>query len=190
MRRVRPRAADISALDAVVTKEESVLVVQMSDLFRIRLAVPADAEAIAWHRARMFHDMGEVPSNLFETFRAKSRDRLHDALARGEYIGWLASPENDPNIIVGGAGVHLQRTLPHPLSRSALAEGRHGVIVNVFTEPEWRRRGVAEMLLRRIIEWAGAERLDRLVLHASNEGRALYERLGFVTSNEMRLAGD
>jgi len=161
----------------------------MSDLFRIRLATTADAETIAWHRARMFQDMGEVTPNLFETFRAKSRDRLHDALARGEYVGWLASPENDSNIVVG-AGVHLQRTLPHPLSRSALAEGRHGVIVNVFTEPEGRRRGVAEMLLRRIIEWSRAERLDRLVLHASEEGRALYERLGFVTSNEMRLADD
>jgi len=164
--------------------------VSMSDLFRIRLATPADAETIAWHRARMFHDMGEVPSNLFETFRAKSRDRLHDALARGEYVGWLATLENDSNILVGGAGVHLQRTLPHPLSRSVLAGGRLGIIVNVFTEPEWRRRGIAEMLLRRIIEWARAERLDRLVLHASEEGRALYERLGFVTSNEMRFAGD
>ena len=162
----------------------------MPEPFRIRLATSADAETIAWHRARMFQDMGEVPPNLFETFRAKSRDRLHDALARGEYVGWLAGLENDSDIIVGGAGVHLHRTLPHPLSRSALAEGRHGVIVNVFTEPEWRRQGVAEMLLRQIIEWARAERLDRLVLHASEEGRALYERLGFVTSNEMRFAGD
>jgi GNAT superfamily N-acetyltransferase len=162
----------------------------MSDLFRIRLATPADAETIAWHRARMFQDMGEEPPNLFETFRAKSRDGLHNALAHGDYVGWLASLENDSNIVVGGAGVHLHRTLPHPLSRSALAEGRLGVIVNVFTEPEWRRRGAAEMLLRRIIEWARAERLDRLVLHASEEGRALYQRLGFITSNEMRLAGD
>src|SRR5437762_11837093 len=107
---------------AVVTKEKSVLVALMSDLFRIRLARPADAETIAWHRARMFQDMGEVPPNLFETFRAKSRDRLHDALAHGEYVGWLVSLENDANIVGGGAGVHLQRTLPHPLSRSALAE--------------------------------------------------------------------
>src|SRR5947207_8337735 len=116
----------------------------MSESFRLRLATPADAETIAWHRARMFQDMGEVPPNLFETFRAKSRDRLHDALAHGEYVGWLVSLENDANIVVGGAGVHLHRTLPHPLSRSALAEGRLGVIVNVFTEPKWRRRGVAE----------------------------------------------
>ena len=36
------------------------------------------------------------------------------------WAGWLAST-NDSNIVVGGAGVHLHRTLPHPLSRSALS---------------------------------------------------------------------
>ena len=45
-------------------------------------------------------------------------------------------------------------------------------------------------LLERIIEWAKQERLDRLVLHASEKGRNLYERLGFVATNEMRFAGD
>ena len=36
--------------------------------------------------------------------------------------------------------------------------------------------GVATFLMERLIDWARAERLDRLVLHASDEGRALYER--------------
>jgi hypothetical protein len=49
---------------------------------------------------------------------------------------------------------------------------------------------VAELLMRRILEWAAGERLDRLVLHASAEGRELYQRLGFVATNEMRFAGE
>jgi hypothetical protein len=40
-----------------------------------------------------------------------------------------------------------------------------------------------------VINWAREERLDRLVLHASEEGRALYERLGFAATNEMRFQG-
>jgi hypothetical protein len=48
---------------------------------------------------------------------------------------------------------------------------------------------LGELLMRRVLEWAAEERLDRLVLHASLEGRALYERLGFVATNEMRFAG-
>ena len=90
-----------------------------------------------------------------------------------------------------GAGVHLRNVMPHPLKTGsktiAIAEGRHGTIVNVFTEPEWRRRGVAALLLQRIIAWSREERLDRLVLHASSAGRALYEKMGFVATNEMRL---
>jgi GNAT superfamily N-acetyltransferase len=125
----------------------------MSESFRIRLATAADADTIARHRARIFQDMGKLPSSLFEKFRGQSRDRLYEALARDQYIGWLASPENEPNIIVGGSGVQLHRVLPHPLSRSSkdvqIADGQHRIIRNVFTEPEWRRRGVAALLLER-----------------------------------------
>jgi hypothetical protein len=49
---------------------------------------------------------------------------------------------------------------------------------------------VAELLMRRVLAWAREQRLDRLVLHASPEGRRLYERLGFIATNEMRFAGD
>lgn len=71
-----------------------------------------------------------------------------------------------------------------------MAEGRHAIVLNVYTEPAWRRRGLAELLMRRVLAWAREERLDRLVLHASQEGRRLYERLGFVATNEMRFTGD
>jgi len=43
--------------------------------------------------------------------------------------------------------------------------------------------------MRHLPEWARDQRLDRLVLHASVEGRAAYERLGLVATNEMRFIG-
>jgi predicted GNAT family acetyltransferase len=64
------------------------------------------------------------------------------------------------------------------------------VIVNVFTEPQWRRRGIAGLLIKEILTWSKREQIDRLVLHASDEGRSIYEKLGFVASNEMRFTGD
>ena len=166
----------------------------MSDRFTIRLATPEDVDTIAEHRARMFDEMGEVPPDAFEILRAKSRERLHDLLNRGEYIGWLAMPAQRPDIIAGGAGVQLRDVLPHPLSRAndgnKIAEGRHAIIINVFTEPQWRRQGVALLLLQRIIAWGRAERLDCFVLHAAEAGRSLYEGLGFIGTNEMRLASE
>jgi hypothetical protein len=39
------------------------------------------------------------------------------------------------------------------------------------------------------MEWAASSGLETLVLHASDDGRHLYERLGFVATNEMRYPG-
>ena len=159
--------------------------------FEIRLADVSDAALIASHRGRMFQEMGLVPESLFETYRSRCETRIREMLQSGEYIGWLAWPNEFRNKIVAGVGVQLRRTLPHPVGEPggeiAIAEGRHAIVINVFTEPDWRRRGLATFLMERLIDWARAERLDRLVLHASDEGRVVYERLGFVQTNEMRF---
>lgn len=161
---------------------------------RVRLATPADAAAIAWHRCRMFEDMGRLPAPALDELHAGTAAYLVDALARGEYVGWLASPEGEEHAVVAGAGVQLRRALPHPADRpgggAGVAQGRHGIVLNVYTERAWRRRGVAELLMRQVLAWARDQRLDRLVLHASAEGRSLYERLGFLATNEMRFAGE
>ena len=163
----------------------------MPQRFDIRLATVSDAALIAAQRARMFQDMGLVPDRLFDSYRDQCEARLREMLQSGEYIGWLASPRGSPDKIVAGAGVQVRRVLPHPVGEPGgeitIAEGRHAIIINVFTEPEWRRRGLATLVLERLLAWAREERLDRLVLHASDEGRAVYERLGFIQTSEMRF---
>jgi GNAT superfamily N-acetyltransferase len=149
----------------------------------------ADAGIIASHRARMFREMGQVRPEMFESLRAGAERWLVDRLRSGEYVGWLASAASSPDAIAG-AGVQLRRAAPHPNGKGGVAEGRHAIVINVFTEPEWRRRGLGDALMREILVWAKTERLDRLLLHASKEGRRLYERLGFVLTNEMRYGGD
>jgi GNAT superfamily N-acetyltransferase len=135
----------------------------------------------------MFQDMGDVSGDAFEILRAKARTRLERWIDNRNYIGWLATPADEQEMIVAGAGVQLQPILPRPLDVSTIGEGRQGTIVNVFTEPPWRQRGIAALLIKEIIIWSKNEQIDRLVLHASDEGRSIYERLGFVASNEMRL---
>ena len=156
--------------------------------FAIRRAEISDAAIIASHRARMFRDMGQVSRTMFEALRADSEKWLTNGLRVGEYVGWLASATDAPDVIIAGAGVQLRRVAPHPNGEGAIAEGRHAVVINVFTEPEWRRRGLGELLVRGTMAWAKAQRIDRLVLHASTDGRRLYERLGFAMTNEMRLS--
>ena len=139
----------------------------------------------------MFQDMGLVPDELFESYRNKALDRLSQALASDDYVGWLVSETNAPEKIVAGAGVVIRVVPPFPhrsgTGEITIAEGRQGVIVNVFTEPEWRRRGLAKLLMKKIIAWSRDQSLDDLVLHASDDGRTLYQQLGFVLTEEMRL---
>jgi RimJ/RimL family protein N-acetyltransferase/GNAT superfamily N-acetyltransferase len=161
--------------------------------FVVRRATTEDASVIAWHRARMFQDMGEIPAALFDDFVAASRAWTERALASGEYIGWLAVPKNKPDAVVAGAGVQLRQVPPHPLrpaKEGRFAKGRHAIVLNVFTEPEWRHRGVARLLMDEIMRWSREEKLDVLVLHASAQARSLYESMGFIATNEMRFGGE
>jgi GNAT superfamily N-acetyltransferase len=161
--------------------------------FKIRLATRADLDVISDHRARMFSDMGEIPADLFETFRVQSKDTLHRMFERNQYIGWLASSEDEPDKIVAGAGVTLRDVAPHPQPNSAgkfeIVSGRQAIIQNVYTEPAWRRHGLGTLLMKEIISWSQKTGIDSLALHASVEGRPLYEKLGFVATTEMRFRG-
>jgi GNAT superfamily N-acetyltransferase len=140
----------------------------------------------------MFRDMGQATPEVYAALMSETESRLREALASGEYVGWLAlSPGGDTAI--GGAGAQRRLALPHPQRLDdgsvGIARGRHAIVLNVYTDEAWRRRGVAEALMRAVIRWAREEHLDRLVLHASDQGRPLYERLGFTATNEMRFQG-
>lgn len=157
----------------------------------IRRATLADAGTIARHRADMYRDMGALPPASRDDLIAHTNEFLQTALTSGQYVGWLATSRDDDATIVGGAGALVRRRLPRVIGRDAprIAPGREALIVNVFTEPEWRRHGVARAIMNEILVWAHAEKIDSIVLHASDEGRPLYESLGFRATNEMRYAG-
>jgi len=162
----------------------------LPDEFLIRQATPADVEIIAHHRAAMFHDMGSAGPEVMEELAAVTRLYLADAMPRGEYIGWLASPSSRRESIVAGAGVQLRRVLPFPRHaplRGEVAPGRQGIVLNVYTEQSFRRRGLARRLILELLAWSRTQALDSLVLHAAPEARLLYESLGFVATNEMRF---
>ena len=97
-----------------------------SDSFKIRRAIVRDADVIAWHRARMFQDMGDVSGAAFEILRTKAQARLEQWIDSGDYIGWLATSADRPETIVGGAGIQLQPILPRPVDTSTIGEGRQG----------------------------------------------------------------
>jgi GNAT superfamily N-acetyltransferase len=157
-----------------MTKQES---------FTIRKAEPHDSGIIAHHRAAMFRDMGLVPTGTeFELLREASESWLASALTANQYVGWFVLDESD---IAAGGGVLIREQFPVP---GCYRVGRWAHVMNVYTEPEYRRRGWARRLMRTILEWCEAEEINHVTLTASDEGRPLYESLGFRQAPEMRLA--
>ena len=133
--------------------------------------------------------MGQLASHLEENLAQATASFLRDALPRGEYLGWVAESEETPQAIIGGAGVQLRPILPRPLAATNELElGPEAIVLNVYVEPAWRRRGVAEAMMRALLNAPAVRSIRRIVLHASPDGRRLYERLGFVPTNEMRLS--
>lgn len=154
----------------------------------IRRARVHDAPVLAYHRAAMFRDMGNLTAQVEDAFLHEAEVHFREAIPTGTYVGWVASPTDRPTEIVAGGGVQLRPMLPRPDETGReIIRGPEGIVLNMYTERSWRRRGLAAQLMSHILEWAREERIARLVLHASPEGRPLYEKLGFVQTNEMRL---
>lgn len=159
----------------------------------IREAGAADVEMILHHRRSMFRDMGEGSVEQLDRMVEVARPWMARALADGTYRHWLAvgtgiaetppAASTGSGRVVGGGGVLISPWPANPFDPCA----ERAIILNVYTEAEFRRRGVAWMVMERILGWVRSYGLKSVNLHSSAEGRALYEKMGFVQTNEMRL---
>lgn len=154
--------------------------------YTVRQATVGDAAVIAHHRVAMFSDMGEVASDdLAAELLGKSALALEALLREDAYVGWLAIDAGEH--VIAGAGAHIKPQLPRiSHDRSFVVQAPVPLVVNVYTEPPWRGKGIARALMQELMAWATDKGADRVLLHASDAGRPLYRSLGFVGTNEMR----
>lgn len=146
----------------------------------LREASPADIPEILRQRRAMYEDMNCEDATALDAMAKLSAIYLATAIADGSFRAWLAC-END-RVVAGGA-VLVSPWPAHPYD----LECRRATILNVYTDPAYRRRGVARKLMQTMLAWCRREGFARVTLHASADGRHLYESLGFEPSNEMRL---
>ena len=146
----------------------------------MRFATPEDAELITAHRHRMFGD------NLFSSEEALSkadaqftpwvRKRLKD----GRYLGLLLEEDEQ---VVAGAGIFFADFPPHWMD----AQPIRAYVLNVYTEPQHRGQGYAKRLMEAVLEECRRQGVPTVVLHASPQGRPVYDGLGFTPTDEMML---
>ena len=149
--------------------------------FIFRPATPDDRDVILHHRRGMFRDMGKGTDRELDVMVSATAPWLAGAMADGSYRGWLA--EDTKGNVVAGAGLLLGSCPARPGDSNT----RRALIINVYTEPDFRKQGLARQLMLLVIKYLKDEGIRSVVLHASDEGRHLYESMGFVPTNEMRL---
>ncbi len=94
-------------------------------------------------------------------------------MSDGTFVSWLAL---DGDKIVGTSGMSFVEKPPY----FGCPSGRMGLLSSMFTDPEYRRKGIAKELLSRVVEEARAYGCGTVQITASDMGVMLYTDFGFV----------
>lgn len=146
----------------------------------IREASVSDIPEIVRLRRCMYEDMNYKDADALQSMSSLTADFLSKAIPDGSFRAWLV---HDSKRTIAGGAVMITLWPAHPYD----LECRRATILNIYTDRDYRRRGIARQLMQTMIDWCKQEGFARVTLHASDDGRHLYETLGFEASNEMRL---
>jgi GNAT superfamily N-acetyltransferase len=129
----------------------------------------------------MWEDMGVEGATLLDEADREYRKWARTRFRSGTLVGWIV--ETPAGIVAGGGCVWLRPKQPGPRSRGVIEP----YLLSMYTEPEYRRKGVASKIVREVVKWSARKGYGRVLLHASKKGRNLYQKHGFTRIWEMRL---
>jgi len=102
-------------------------------------------------------------------------------LENGEHIAYLVY---DNGKFIGAGGVSFYQVMPTYHNPT----GKKAYIMNMYTASEYRRQGIAFHTLDLLVKDARKQGISQITLEATEMGRPLYERYGFVKmEDEMEL---
>ena len=94
-------------------------------------------------------------------------------MADGTFVSWLAV---DGDKIIGTSGMSFVEKPPY----FSCPSGKIGLLSSMYTDPDYRRQGIAKELLRRVVEEARDYGCGSVQITASDMGVLLYTDFGFV----------
>ncbi len=94
-------------------------------------------------------------------------------MADGTFVSWLAV---DGEKIVGTSGMSFVEKPPY----FGCPSGKMGLLSSMFTDPQYRRHGIAKKLLSLVVEEARNYGCGTVQITASDMGVLLYTDFGFV----------
>ena len=94
-------------------------------------------------------------------------------MADGTFVSWLAFDGDD---IIGSSGMSFVEKPPY----FGCPSGRIGLLSSMFTNPNYRRKGIAKELLSRVVNDARDYGCETIQITASDMGVKVYTDFGFV----------
>jgi len=148
----------------------------------IRVATPEDNRLIAQHFYQLWLDNNVAASSLQPNWEQTTLEFIDRARQELSYRAFLAEVE-------GRAIASISCQLFDGLYPVILTENcrKYGYIWNVFVEQPYRNQGIATQLVQTTIDYLKSLNCTKIILHATPMGKLVYERFGFVSSNEMSL---
>lgn len=149
----------------------------------IRQATPVDIDLLVSLRLDFLREEFGDPTidGMIPGLRERLEAYFRKALGEG-FFAWVAE-------IDGRAVSSVYCVLDEHPASPASPTGRVATLLNVYTDPPFRRRGIATRLLEAAVREAAQRGADRVDLSATSAGRPLYEKMGFCASRytAMRL---
>jgi GNAT superfamily N-acetyltransferase len=148
----------------------------------LRKACISDIELLKKLRVEFLtEDKGYLSPDEINKIQEQLGGYFQQHIPAGSFIGIIAEKDNQV------LAVAFLSIFERPANPSFIT-GKIGTISNVFTYPEFRRKGIATKLINRIIDEAKQCNVSKIELYATNNGRCLYEKIGFYESSYTAMA--
>jgi GNAT superfamily N-acetyltransferase len=145
------------------------------DLSNIQIREIGTSEVETLTTYRMAY-LTELQGEQSEEYQLKLRQELNDyftqALTEKRFFAYLAELKGE----ILSFGAMVIKKIPGDFNQSSYLEGD---ILNMFTVPFARRKGISAMILQQLINEAKNRGISKISLHTSKDGEKLYRKFGF-----------
>jgi GNAT superfamily N-acetyltransferase len=149
--------------------------------FKIRRASAKDLGLLVDHRQQMFEEMTGTKRGEANLAGDAYRNWAKEMLKQKLYHGYIVTDIRG-SVATSGC-VWLRQVQPsrgHPASLVPY-------LMSMYTAPEFRRKGLASIIVKQAMAWAKKNRYTEMYLHASVTGRKVYSQLGWERVWEMEV---
>lgn len=141
-----------------------------------------DIPVLVEQRVRFLNELCNHPEDAQTAIVRKSLQTYFiKAIPSKEFIAWVAEYEGK---IVATSGMVVWQK---PAMYGGVESGKLGYLLNFYTIPEARKKGICTRLLNELIKEAKSLGLRYLHLHASKDGIDIYRKAGFTEPDQPEL---